>query len=87
MRKKIILLFVVITLSITPCFANMPVIDVTAIAQAVTSYVQTITEWKTQLKQWKSEFDRLQKASEDLAKGCCVFDKANVNLESQLYAL
>ena len=69
MRKKIILLFVVITLSITPCFANMPVIDVTAIAQAVTSYVQTIKEWKTQLKQWKSEFDRLQKASEDLASG------------------
>ncbi len=68
-HKRLIILLMVICLSVVPCFANMPVIDITAITQAIASYAQTISQWQTQLKQWKSEFDRIEKAAKGIANG------------------
>lgn len=68
-KKKGALIVLVLMMTITPVFANMPVIDVSSIAQAVTSYVQQIREWNAQIQQWKSEFDRIAKAAKQLSSG------------------
>lgn len=56
-------------MGISPVFANMPVIDVTAIAQAIQQYTQSIQQFQSQLQQWQSEFDRIQKAAKGLSSG------------------
>lgn len=48
---------------------GMPVIDVSAIAQAITEAVAAVQRWNQQLNQWKSEYDRLKAASEKIASG------------------
>lgn len=58
-----------IVMGVSPVFANMPVIDITSIMQAVQGYVQSLQQWQAQLQQWKSEFDRIQKAAKGLASG------------------
>lgn len=58
-----------IVMGVSPVFANMPVIDITSIAQAIQGYVQSLQQWQAQLQQWKSEFDRIQKAAQGLASG------------------
>lgn len=68
-RKRILLILIISLAGVFTASANMPVIDVTAIAQAVTSYVQTIKEWNAQVQQWKSEFDRIEKAAKGLSSG------------------
>ena len=64
LKKKIILFLLMIVMGVSPVFANMPVIDITAIVQAVQGYVQSLQQWQAQLQQWKSEFDRIQKAAQ-----------------------
>lgn len=67
--KRIIIFALLILMTAVPCFANMPVIDVTAIATAVSNFSRQIEQWKTTLKQYKSEFDRIEKAAKGLTSG------------------
>lgn len=69
LKKKIILFLLMIVMGVSPVFANMPVIDITSIMQAVQGYVQSLQQWQAQLQQWKSEFDRIQKAAKGLSSG------------------
>ena len=69
LKKKIILFLLMIVMGVSPVFANMPVIDITSIMQAIQGYVQSLQQWQAQLQQWKSEFDRIQKAAQGLASG------------------
>ena len=69
LKKKIILFLLMIVMGVSPVFANMPVIDITSIMQAVQGYVQSLQQWQAQIQQWKSEFDRIQKAAKGLASG------------------
>lgn len=68
-KRKLLVLLLMLVIGVTPVFANMPVIDFTAIAQAITSYIQTIQEWNAQVQQWKSEYDRIAKAAKGIASG------------------
>ena len=68
-KRKLLVLLLMLAIGVTPVFANMPVIDFTAIAQAITSYMQTIQEWNAQVQQWKSEYDRIAKAAKGIASG------------------
>ena len=68
-RRKLLALLLMLAIGVTPVFANMPVIDFTAIPQAITSYIQTIHEWNAQIQQWKSEYDRIAKAAKGIASG------------------
>ena len=48
---------------------GMPVIDISAITQAITEAVAAVQRWNQQLNQWKSEYDRLKAASEKISSG------------------
>lgn len=67
--KRIIILVLLFALTVVPCFANMPVIDISAITTSITQFAQTVEQWKTTLKQYKSEFDRIEKAAKGLTSG------------------
>jgi hypothetical protein len=67
--KRIIILVLLFSLTVVPCFANMPVIDISAITTSITQFAQTVEQWKTTLKQYKSEFDRIEKAAKGLTSG------------------
>lgn len=67
--NKMIILFIVFSTIISPLNANMPVIDITAIAQAITEYTETVKNWNMQIQQWKSEFDRIERAAKGLSSG------------------
>lgn len=67
--NKMIILFIVFSTIISPIYANMPVIDITAIAQAITEYTETVKNWNMQIQQWKSEFDRIERAAKGLSSG------------------
>lgn len=67
--KRILIVFLLLICFSFSCFANMPVIDVTAIATAIMDYYEKISQWQTQLQQWQSEFDRIQKAAQGIANG------------------
>lgn len=67
--KRILIVFLLLICFSFSCFANMPVIDVTAIATALMDYYEKITQWQAQLQQWQSEFDRIQKAAQGIANG------------------
>lgn len=67
-KRILIVLMLLITVSFN-CFANMPVIDVTAIATAINSFYQNVTQAQRQIQQWQSEFDRIKKSAEGIANG------------------
>lgn len=68
-KRKLLAVLLLLVIGVTPVFANMPVIDITAIVQAVQGYVQTIKEWNATVQQWKSEYDRIAKAAKGIATG------------------
>ena len=67
-RKALMILLLLGVMS-TPVFANMPVIDISAITQGVTQFVQTMQQYQRQIQQWASEFQRLMKAAQNIASG------------------
>lgn len=53
----------------TPLYANMPVIDISAIAQGITQFMTTVEQYSRQIQQWKSEYDKMVKAAKAIASG------------------
>lgn len=67
-RKIGILVLLSFALS-TPLYANMPVIDLSAIAQGVSQFLTTVQQYSRQIQQWKSEYDKMVKAAKAIASG------------------
>ena len=67
--NRIIITIMLIVMTAVPCFANMPVIDVSAIATSVSNFVQQVNAWKREIQQYKDELDRITKAAKGLASG------------------
>ncbi len=67
--KRIIITIMLIAMTAVPCFANMPVIDVSAIATSVSNFVQQVQTWKREIQQYKDQLDRITKAAKGLASG------------------
>ena len=67
-RKIGILVLLSFALS-TPLYANMPVIDLSAIAQGVSQFMTTVQQYSRQIQQWKSEYDKMVKAAKAIASG------------------
>ena len=42
-----------------PLYANMPVIDISAIAEGISQFMTTIEQYNRQIQQWKSEYDKM----------------------------
>ena len=67
-RKIVVLALFSFALS-TPLYANMPVIDISAIAQGVQQFMTTVQQYTRQIQQWKSEYDKMVKAAKSIASG------------------
>ena len=67
-RKIGILVLLSFALS-TPLYANMPVIDLSAIAQGISQFLTTVQQYSRQIQQWKSEYDKMVKAAKAIASG------------------
>lgn len=52
-----------------PLYANMPVIDISAIAEGISQFMTTIEQYNRQIQQWKSEYDKMVKAAKAIATG------------------
>ena len=68
-KKRLLIVIAVVCMMFQLPATGMPVIDVSAIAQAVTQYVTTIQNWNQQLQHWKEEYDRLKDASAKIVSG------------------
>lgn len=70
MAKKRIILVLIISLVGSLVFGTgMPVIDISAITQAITSALQEAQRWEQQIKQWQNEYDKAKKAVEGISQG------------------
>jgi hypothetical protein len=70
MAKKRIILVLLISLVGSLVFGTgMPVIDISAITQAITNALQEAQRWEQQIKQWQSEYDKAKKAVEGITSG------------------
>lgn len=67
-RKIGILVLLSFALS-TPLYANMPVIDISAIAQGVSQFMTTVQQYAKQIQQWRSELDKMVKAAKAISSG------------------
>lgn len=68
-RKFLITVLLLISTLIPAWATGMPVIDITAIANAIAEFSTTVQQYQKQVMQWKSEYDRLARAAESIAKG------------------
>lgn len=69
MKKKLIIIVLLFSSLFSIFATGMPVIDVAAIAQAVTEAITQVQQWNQQLKQWQSEYERVRKAAEKITSG------------------
>lgn len=70
MAKKRVILVLLISLVGSLVFGTgMPVIDISAITQAITSALQEAQRWEQQIRQWQSEYDKAKKAIEGISSG------------------
>lgn len=68
-KKRLLIIVAVVCMMFQLPATGMPVIDISAIAQAVTQYITTIQNWNQQLQHWKEEYDRLKQASAQIVSG------------------
>ena len=69
MKKVFIVFLMVFSMAVTPVFANMPVIDITAITNGITQFMQTVQQYQRQIQQWQSEYERMVKAAKAISSG------------------
>lgn len=69
MKKKIALLLILIALGPASLWANMPVIDLSAITSGITQFMQTVEQYGRQIKQWQQEYERIMNAAKAIATG------------------
>lgn len=68
--RKILITVLLLISTLIPAWATgMPVIDITAIANAIAEFSTTVQQYQKQVMQWKSEYDRLARAAESIARG------------------
>lgn len=68
--RKILITVLLLISTLIPAWATgMPVIDITAIANAIAEFSTTVQQYQKQVMQWKSEYDRLARAAKSIAKG------------------
>lgn len=68
-RKFLITVLLLISTLVPAWATGMPVIDITAIANAIAEFSTTVQQYQKQVMQWKSEYDRLARAAKSIAKG------------------
>jgi hypothetical protein len=68
--RKILIAFLLVLSVVVPAWSTgYPVIDVSAIMNAIAEFSTTVQQYQKQIMQWKSEYDRLAKAAQSIAKG------------------
>lgn len=68
MRRFVTMALLSLALSM-PLYANMPVIDISAIASGISQFATTVEQYSRQIQQWKSEYDRMVQAAKSIAEG------------------
>ncbi len=68
-RKIVIAVMLLFSVLVPAWSTGMPVIDISAIANAIAEFSTTVQQYQKQVMQWKSEYDRLAKAAQSIAKG------------------
>lgn len=68
--RKILVAFLLFLSILVPVWSTgYPVIDISAIMNAIAEFSTTVQQYQRQIMQWKSEYDRLAKAAKTMAKG------------------
>lgn len=67
--RKVLTLFLLSFALSTPLYANMPVIDISAITQGISQFLTTVEQYTRQIQQWKVEYDKMVKAAKAIATG------------------
>lgn len=69
LKRAFMMFLLVVTIGVTPVFANFPVVDFTGLSNAISQFVTTVQHYASVIQDMRQTYERIKKAAESMAAG------------------